>query len=274
VLPYSEDASLRIKVSGIKKGPVRRNEKGIVEEDDLSSFFHDAGCKVAGVRLVIDPKRRNASRGFGFVDFEDHESLDLAMKLHNKEAKELADKNGKLRIEKAHSVAEKGKKRAQELMSARKQTEEIEPDLAVHEAWLNELVREGKKRKHELQLQEEKRRRAAMRQASETVEDVEQQGIHTVIDAEEERTTAIEDVISVDGELARQHQDEASVCDNSSATLAFLPRDDLVPPAVTSGPTQHNGGGTQGSGAIAVEQQSKPSWDGLVKPGWHGWVDL
>jgi len=88
------DASLRIVVSGLVKGKAAL-------EDDLRCFFHDVGCKVADVRLVLDTKREGKNRGFSFVDFEDHESLDLALKLHNKEAEGLAEKDGKLCIEKA-----------------------------------------------------------------------------------------------------------------------------------------------------------------------------
>merc|ERR1719510_1068842 len=125
------------------KRHVQRYENGIVEEDDLGRFFHDVGCKVAGVRLVIDAKRANKSRGFGFVDFEDYESLDLALKLHNREAKGLADKYGKLRIERARAATDEGTTRQQELSDARNPTEELERTLAFHAARINELVREA-----------------------------------------------------------------------------------------------------------------------------------
>jgi len=244
---------------------VSRIGKSIVEEDDLKCFFHDAGCKVAGVRLVIDAKRHDASRGFGFVDFEDHESLDLALKLHNTEAKGLSDKDGKLRIEKARPATEKGKEGTQELSNVRKQTEEMEREPAVDEARCNEVVQEGKRKRdqqnvaeaQELQVQGGKRRRFDKLLRPKDAE----KRIHAAIELEEEPTTETEAiVVSIDGEQTRRHQDEASVCENSSATLALLPRDDLGPPAVTSGPTQHNCGAPRGSGAIAVEQKSNPGW--------------
>jgi len=90
------DASLRIVVSGLMKG-------NVALEDDLRCFFHDADCKVADVRLVLDTKKEGKNRGFSFVDLEDHESLDLALKLHNTEAGGLAEKDGKLRIVKARA---------------------------------------------------------------------------------------------------------------------------------------------------------------------------
>jgi len=93
-MEFHADASLRIVVSGFMKG------KATIE-DDMRCFFHDAGCKVAAVRLVMDTKRNGRIRGFSFVDLEDHESLDIALKLHNNEATGLAEKDGKLRIEKA-----------------------------------------------------------------------------------------------------------------------------------------------------------------------------
>jgi len=141
-MSYSHDTSLRVAVSGLVKKPVRCFGKSIVEEDDLLRFFHNAGCKVAGVRLVIDAKRSGKSRGFGFVDFEEYESLDLALKLHNKEAKGLADKDGKLRIERKHAATDEGRKKQQEQPDARNPTEELERTLAFHAARINELVRE------------------------------------------------------------------------------------------------------------------------------------
>ena len=140
----NDDASLRVVVSGMMKKPVRRSGTGIVEEEDLSCFFNAAGCKVAGVRLVIDAKRGDKSRGFGFVDFEHYESLDLALKLHNKEAVGL----GKLHIERARAATDKGTKRQQERLDASNQTKDMEQKLAFHAAKLNELVRELIQKQH------------------------------------------------------------------------------------------------------------------------------
>jgi len=108
------DASLRVVVSGLLK-----RKAGL--EDDLRCFFHDVGCKVAAVRLVVDPKRAGRNRGFSFVDLEDHESLDLALKLHNQEAKGLADNDANLRVAKAHDGTDQAMKRKQGFSDARKQ---------------------------------------------------------------------------------------------------------------------------------------------------------
>jgi len=144
----NDDASLRVVVSGMMKKPVRRSGTSIVEEEALSCFFNDAGCKVAGVRLVIDAKRGDKSRGFGFVDFEDSESVNRALKLHNKEAEGLAGKDGKLRIEKSCAVPDEGIKSQQEISDANKQPQEMEPKLALHDATarLTELIREAMQR--------------------------------------------------------------------------------------------------------------------------------
>jgi len=142
-MSYSQDTSLRVAVSGLVKKHMRRFGDSIVEEDDLLRFFHNAGCKVAGVQLVIDAKRGGKSRGFGFVDFGDYESLDLALKLHNKEAKGLAGKDGKLRIERASAATDEGTMTKQEMSDARNQTGEMERTLAFHAARINELVREA-----------------------------------------------------------------------------------------------------------------------------------
>jgi len=237
---YSDDTSLRIVVSGIKKGSVRRYGRGIIEEDDLGWFFHDHGCKVVGVRLVIDTKRGDSSRGFGFVDFGDYESLQIALKLHNTEVRDLAGKDGRLKIEQARAATDEGKKKQQELADARNKTEEMERELAFHEARLNELVREVKRKRerqnmaqaHEQQLQEETRRQAAIRQAMETIKDAEQR-IHGAIEVEENRLRDIEAIVfSVDDEQVeetRRHQDEEkSVCDPdaSTGTSAFFPQEE------------------------------------------------
>jgi len=98
---------------------------------------------------------------------------------------------------------------------------------------------------HELQLQEEKRRQASLRQAMETIKDAAQR-IHTAIEVEEERAMVTKaTVISVHGEQTQQRKDESSVCEDSCATSTFFPRDDLGPSAVTSDPSQHSGA-TQG----------------------------
>jgi len=142
-MTHNDDSSLRVLVSGMMKRPVRRSGKGgIIDEDNLSRFFNDAGCKVAGVRLVVDAKR-DKIRGFGFVDFNDYKSLDLALKLHNKEAKGLAGKDGKLRIERASAATDEGTMTKQEMSDARNQTGEMERTLAFHAARINELVREA-----------------------------------------------------------------------------------------------------------------------------------
>jgi len=130
------DASLRVVVSGLLK-----RKAGL--EDDLRCFFHDVGCKVAAVRLVVDPKRAGRNRGFSFVDLEDHESLDLALKLHNQEAKGLADNDANLRVAKAHDGTDQAMKRKQGFSDARKQLEEGERKLAFFEARLNKLLQLG-----------------------------------------------------------------------------------------------------------------------------------
>jgi len=142
-MAFNGDSSFRVVVSGMVKKPVQRRGNDIAEEGVLGCFFRDHGCRVVGVRLVIDAKRNSKSRGFAFVDFEDKESLDLALKLHNREAKGFAEKDGKLRIEKARIAADEGRMRHQILWDAKYQTEELECKLAFHAARINELVRKA-----------------------------------------------------------------------------------------------------------------------------------
>lgn len=139
----AESSSFRILVSGMVKKIVHRSGNDIAEEDDLGCFFRDHGCKVVGVRRVIDAKRGHKSRGFAFVDFEDYESLDLALKLHNREAKGLVGKDGKLCIEMSCTATDESRNRHQVLSDPRYQTEELERKRAFHAARLNELVREA-----------------------------------------------------------------------------------------------------------------------------------
>jgi len=201
------------------------------------------------VTLVMDTKRKDRSRGLGFVYFEDPGSLNLALKLHNKEAQGLAGKDGKLRIERAH--ADESSKRQKNFSEARNQTEEMERQLAFHETRLNKLLRELKRtcewqnvaQSHGQQLQEEKRRQAALQQAMETIKDAAQR-IHTAIE--------VDVISSVHGEQTQRHKDESSVCNDPSATLVFLPQDDLGPPAVTSDLSQYNNGANQSSCTFAA----------------------
>lgn len=229
----------RIIVSGIMKGPVRCSEK----EEELRCFFHDAGCKVAEVNLVMDTRRRDRSRGLGFVCFEDLRSLNLALKLHNKEAPRLAGKDGKLRIERAH--VDESSKAKHNFAEARNQTKEMERELASQEARLEKLIQELKRKcewqnlakSHGQQLQEEKRRQAALQHAMETIKDVAQR-IHTAIEV---------DVFStVHGEQTRRHKDESPVSQDPCATSAFFPQEILDAPTVTSD-LQHKGGANQSS---------------------------
>lgn len=45
---------LRVVVSGIKKGLVRRCGHGTLEEDELCWFFQNVGCKVVNVMRVME----------------------------------------------------------------------------------------------------------------------------------------------------------------------------------------------------------------------------
>jgi len=54
-----------------------------VRESDLADFFHDKGCKVVSSRVVID-KEGNA-KGFGYVTFEDADSLKVAVEQDSQE---------------------------------------------------------------------------------------------------------------------------------------------------------------------------------------------
>jgi len=96
------------------------------KEEELRWLFHSAGCKVVGVSLVMEAKRKDRSRGLSFVDFEDSQSLDLALKLDNKEAETLAGKHGKLCIARACAAKDERNNRQHELLEARNQTEAME----------------------------------------------------------------------------------------------------------------------------------------------------
>jgi hypothetical protein len=52
-------------------------------EQALGDFFVDGGCKVKNVQIPHDPEGK--SRGFGFIEFEDRESAELALKANNEE---------------------------------------------------------------------------------------------------------------------------------------------------------------------------------------------
>jgi len=156
----------------------------------------------------MDAKCGERSRGFSFVGFEDSETLDLALNLHNAKAEGLVGNDGKLRIERGRVLPRMNVGRQRELSEARSQTEDMERELALYEVRFNELVREMKLKcagqnvaqAHELQLQEEKRRQAALRHAMETITDAAQRN-HTAIEIEQERAIVTKaTVISVHGE--------------------------------------------------------------------------
>jgi len=258
-MSYKDNSLLRIVVSGIKKGRVQRRGRGIIEEDDLGMLFRHVGCKVAGVRLVID-SRSDASRGFAFVDFEDYESLELALTLRHTEANGLAGKDGRLCIDKARTALDEKGKIQQELLDARNQTKEMERELAFHEDRLNKLVRKVQRKRerqnqaqaHDVQLQEEKRRQAAIRQALNTIKDAKDR-IRTAIEAEERRVAATGAIkISVDGKTRQRHQQEGFACVNSCATSTFFPLSGSGPAAVSCGKAQHNADGATADGAVAA----------------------
>jgi len=56
-----------------------------IEEDDLWEIFEDCGT-VSKVKLLYD-RDTNASRGMAFVDFEETEATDKAVKMTDKEIK-------------------------------------------------------------------------------------------------------------------------------------------------------------------------------------------
>jgi len=257
---------LRVVVSGIKKGPVRRRGNGTVEEDELCWFFQNAGCKVLNVMLVMETKRADRSRGLGFVDFEDTVSLGVALKLDNKEAEGLTGNPGKLRIKRAHvatddsgqrgqDLSDASEKRRRDLWEARDATEEMERNLALQEVRLNELVRELKQKRElpnlalspGLQLQKEKLRQAALRPVVETMRDVWQR-IHTALeeDQEEDDTAKKATVTRAHGEQPQCQKDKSFVCKDSSATSVFLQRDKLSPLASTKEAPQQHGCATKG----------------------------
>ena len=243
------NALLRVKVSGIKKGLVQRLEK----ENQLRLFFHDAGCKVATVTLVMEVKRGDKSRGLSFVDFEDTQSLDLALKLHNREAHGLAGNHGKLsiqkalpatdeklRIERERAAKDESRKTEHELREVTNQTEKMRQELALCEKRLHVAVRKVTQKCERqnvpqacgLQLQEEKRRQVMLQQVMESIKDA-VQNILVATEVKEERAQAT--VISDNSEQIQQHEDESY---------------DLGPPAATSDLSQHSGCTTQDSSAI------------------------
>lgn len=73
----------RVHVSGLAKSAVHRHDghQCYDEEYEIGDFFHNHGCAVTWVSLLVD-KRSGRSRGFAFVDFEDEESFKKACALN------------------------------------------------------------------------------------------------------------------------------------------------------------------------------------------------
>merc|ERR1719433_1979390 len=57
----------------------------VPKEEVLGSVFTKLGCKVTRAEVIIDSKCPRKCRGYGFVDFEDYDSLRLALTFHKKE---------------------------------------------------------------------------------------------------------------------------------------------------------------------------------------------
>lgn len=124
-----QSRALRVFVSGLARTPVTRYEGGIDEEDNLGHFFYNRGCNVDDVRLMVDPSS-SVCRGFGFVDFEDDESLQKALSFagqENPEGVKLdARAKGKLLVEVATPAGADVKTKQRELQQACRKTEDIE----------------------------------------------------------------------------------------------------------------------------------------------------
>jgi len=199
-------------------------DKGICEEDSLGYFFFDRGCKVESVRLVIDSKRGDASRGFGFVDFEDQESFQKALDLNGKRAPDIAGKDGCLHIEAARPATEESRRKQQDLLQARRATEEMERELRFREARVTELMREVQRKRERQnvvdlssQLADESKRQSAIQKAQESLR-VAEETLHRAIEVEEERTKAMEAIAcAVDGEQTRPHHEAAKADEADSS---------------------------------------------------------
>lgn len=69
---HDRESNLSIRVGNLSYGTT---------EEQLGDFFVDGGCKVKSVRIPLSETGR--SRGFGFVEFEDIASVELALTANN-----------------------------------------------------------------------------------------------------------------------------------------------------------------------------------------------
>mmetsp|Transcript_789 Transcript_789/g.1692 ORF Transcript_789/g.1692 Transcript_789/m.1692 type:complete len:715 (+) Transcript_789:50-2194(+) len=219
--PEAQAASgRRIVVSGLSKVRVKRyqtstGESGIVEEDDLGYFFWNLGCKVESVQLVLDT-RSDKSRGFGFINFEDAESVDKALAQSGAEGSKLTPPGGKLNVEVARPAVPAAEQKRRQLLQARAKTEEMERTLRMRQAHVQELTCELERmraRHHQLveqtsveaEIEREKQHQHAIMKTNAEM-DRTQAALRAAIKEEEQRMRNLEETMcKVDGEQTRRH---------------------------------------------------------------------
>lgn len=213
-----DSAEHRCLVSGLKKGLITRYDTGIKEEDDLGYFFHNQGCKIDAVRLVLDTKTER-SRGFGFLDFEDAESLQKALVWDGRPAPEITgNPDGKLRVEVAKPASQDMRKKHRELQTEKNKTMDMERGMRLREARVNELGRElqrardrqsalGSRKDPQVAMKQERKKQEEILKAEVALKAAED-WLSRSIQVEEERCRNLEGIIgTVDGEQTQRHLD-------------------------------------------------------------------
>jgi len=121
----------------------------IVDELLLGDFFYGNGCKVKEVRLIIDGQR-DCSRGFAYVDFEDEDSVEKALKLDGTKEPEVDGVPIKLDTKNMNGIQIKRPRRRSapaqeaqwELTKEMNSTEELMQEFRLREARVHEMAQE------------------------------------------------------------------------------------------------------------------------------------
>lgn len=153
----------RVHVSGLAKTVVNQEAQRIREEDNLGLYFLNHGCNIMDVRLMVDLSS-NKCRGFGFVDFQDEDSLNTALKHSGCRTPQPivldpgAAMSTGLVVAKAKPASEKEVSKHRELTMAMDVTEGLERNVRWHKAKVNELRHEldiNLARQHDLEARAE-----------------------------------------------------------------------------------------------------------------------
>jgi len=199
----------RVHVAGLAKTQVHRHDGAQCydEEYEIGDFFHDHGCSVTWVSLLVD-KRSGRSRGFAFVDLDDEASFINACAVNGLDHPpgiKLDEKSGgRIQVSPAKPSDDSIREKHLELTQERNRTDGLEKEMRLCAARINEKMQQIQaQRDRQLALQKTKKveeelhnQRARQREIEELMQELHaiESSLTKELKAEKERTRALEDL--------------------------------------------------------------------------------